>query len=207
MNRFSSAFTLIELLVVVAVIAILAAIAVPNFLEAQTRAKVSRVKADMRTIATALESYRVDGNNYPPDMQYGTFPFVERLARLTTPISYITSVPRDPFVDEGSILELTATGLQNAYAQLATPNQFIYPLTYDYAYRIQPGGIPESIGAWRNITRYPGNVLWAMRSAGPDRWPAYLATDMPGYDPTNGTVSRGNIYWTGPGVGEDAPLI
>jgi prepilin-type N-terminal cleavage/methylation domain-containing protein len=51
------AFTLIELLIVVAIIAILAAIAVPNFLEAQVRAKVSRAKADIRSLATALESY------------------------------------------------------------------------------------------------------------------------------------------------------
>ena len=58
-------FTLIELLIVVAIIAILAAIAVPNFLEAQTRSKVSRVKSDMRTIATGLESYQVDYNRYP----------------------------------------------------------------------------------------------------------------------------------------------
>jgi len=60
------AFTLIELLIVVAIIAILAAIAVPNFLEAQTRSKVSRAKADMRTLATGLESYAVDNNKYPP---------------------------------------------------------------------------------------------------------------------------------------------
>ncbi|MBN1477342.1 prepilin-type N-terminal cleavage/methylation domain-containing protein, partial [Candidatus Sumerlaeota bacterium] len=60
------AFTLIELLIVVAIIAILAAIAVPNFLEAQTRAKVSRVKADIRSVATALEAYIVDYNMYPP---------------------------------------------------------------------------------------------------------------------------------------------
>ena len=53
-------FTLIELLIVVAIIAMLAAIAVPNFLEAQARAKVARAKADLRTIATALESYSVD---------------------------------------------------------------------------------------------------------------------------------------------------
>src|SRR5690349_9257970 len=59
------AFTLIELLIVVAIIAILAAIAVPNFLEAQTRAKVSRVKSDQRSLATAIESYRVDNNEYP----------------------------------------------------------------------------------------------------------------------------------------------
>lgn len=53
-------FTLIELLIVVAIIAILAAIAVPNFLEAQTRAKVAKGVADMRTLATAIESYRID---------------------------------------------------------------------------------------------------------------------------------------------------
>ena len=61
------AFTLIELLIVVAIIAILAAIAVPNFLEAQVRSKVSRVKADMRSMRTAMEAYRVDYNRYLPD--------------------------------------------------------------------------------------------------------------------------------------------
>lgn len=60
------AFTLIELLIVVAIIAILAAIAVPNFLEAQVRSKVSRVKSDQRSFATALESYYIDNNTYPP---------------------------------------------------------------------------------------------------------------------------------------------
>ena len=58
-------FTLIELLIVVAIIAILAAIAVPNFLEAQTRSKVSRVRSDLRSYATAIESYYVDNNSYP----------------------------------------------------------------------------------------------------------------------------------------------
>jgi len=53
-------FTLIELLIVVAIIAILAAIAVPNFLEAQVRSKVARVKSDLRTLATAQEAYFVD---------------------------------------------------------------------------------------------------------------------------------------------------
>src|SRR5438067_8339679 len=93
------AFTLIELLIVVAIIAILAAIAVPNFLEAQTRAKVSRAKADLRTVATALEAYNVDTNKYPPDFGYGAIysSFLPRLAHLTSPVAYITSVPEDPF--------------------------------------------------------------------------------------------------------------
>jgi prepilin-type N-terminal cleavage/methylation domain-containing protein len=92
------AFTLIELLIVVAIIAILAAIAVPNFLEAQTRSKVSRTKSDMRSIATALESYCVDSNMYPtayPSLKW-TYNMI-CLTALTTPISYITSFPRDPF--------------------------------------------------------------------------------------------------------------
>ena len=66
-------FTLIELLIVVAIIAILAAIAIPNFLAAQIRSKVSRSKGEMRNMATALESYYVDNNQYPmpsPPLHY-----------------------------------------------------------------------------------------------------------------------------------------
>ncbi len=58
-------FTLIELLIVVAIIAILAAIAVPNFLEAQMRAKVSSVQSDLRSMTTGIESFQVENNIYP----------------------------------------------------------------------------------------------------------------------------------------------
>lgn len=107
--KHGAAFTLIELLIVVAIIAILAAIAVPNFLEAQIRAKVSRTLADMRTYATALESYYTDNNHYPPDSRdMGpdnggidfTFWFMPELS-LTTPIAYVTSYFRDPFWQDG----------------------------------------------------------------------------------------------------------
>ena len=58
-------FTLVEIMIVVAIIAILAAIAVPNFLEAQTRAKVARVVSDMRTYSTAIGTYQIDNSTYP----------------------------------------------------------------------------------------------------------------------------------------------
>lgn len=63
--KFLSAFTLIELLCVVGVIAILAAIAVPNFLEAHVRSKIARVKQDQAFIAAALEAYFCDYKMYP----------------------------------------------------------------------------------------------------------------------------------------------
>ncbi len=87
----TNAFTLIELLIVVAIIAILAAIAVPNFLEAQVRSKVSRVKADQRTIATGLELYYVDHNRYPV-MVNGGANASDALFWLTTPVSYLSSL-------------------------------------------------------------------------------------------------------------------
>src|SRR6478672_6832732 len=110
------AFTIIELLIVVAIISILAAIALPNFLEAQTRAKLARAKADMRTLATGLEVYGVDHHNNMTSVIKGktasefhsgfgpsVFHFGKddtwsaRMIRLTTPVAYISSAPRDPF--------------------------------------------------------------------------------------------------------------
>jgi general secretion pathway protein G len=61
-------FTLIELLIVVAIIGIIAAIAIPNLLNAIDRGKQKRTMADMRSIGTAIESYAVDNNFYPKGM-------------------------------------------------------------------------------------------------------------------------------------------
>jgi prepilin-type N-terminal cleavage/methylation domain-containing protein len=97
------AFTLIELLIVVAIIAILAAIAVPNFLEAQTRSKISRVKADMRSASVGIEAYIVDNGKYPCDIMHGASwtdncCWIQYVTPLTTPVAYLTSTAiRDPF--------------------------------------------------------------------------------------------------------------
>ena len=64
-NKNSKGFTLIELLIVVAIIGIIAAIAIPNLLNAIDRGKQKRTMADMRSIGTSVEAYAVDNNIYP----------------------------------------------------------------------------------------------------------------------------------------------
>ena len=63
-------FTVIELLIVIVIISIIAAIAVPNLMSANIRARVSGVKADMGSIAIALEDYKVDYGEYPKDPRF-----------------------------------------------------------------------------------------------------------------------------------------
>ena len=104
-SRHFRAFTLIELLVVVSIISILASIAVPNFLDAQLRAKRVKALAEMRSLTLAIESYAIDHNNkYPPraDRDYldpdeqlfmPQFPRqYQDISALTTPIAYISNL-------------------------------------------------------------------------------------------------------------------
>lgn len=66
MFRFKG-FTLIELLIVIAIILILISIALPNFLEAQIRAKVAQTRGNMRSIQMAMQSHIIDWGDVVPD--------------------------------------------------------------------------------------------------------------------------------------------
>jgi type II secretion system protein G len=180
-------FTLIELLIVVAIIAILAAIAVPNFLEAQTRAKVSRVKADQRSLATAIETYRIDWNRYPnTDTRY----LEERYVPMTTPTAYITSIFFDPFGDNVLLSDGQAYPAEYHVFDFIdlkdTMNSFVISTLLPLG---QMRGLPDA-------------EHWYVASQGPDRDIGAQNNEFYfTYDPTNGSISDGDIIRTGPGGG------
>ena len=185
-----SAFTLIELLIVVAIIAILAAIAVPNFLEAQTRSKVSRVKSDARSMATAVESYIVDNNRLFRTARATGETRTWIMSKMTTPIAYMTSIPRSPF-------NVNATADPNPDDRVIVlwgPDMIADPVTGAvYA------GRPVIFSPWADYsdgTTMKKTNFWVLFDVGPNQvydvttpWPS----PMTPYDATNGTVSPGDI--------------
>ena len=101
-----SAFTLIEMMIVIVVIAILLGVLLPQFRGTQDEARMQRARAELRTIATALESYYIHNSNaFPTEVQTLT-----RLITATPRV--ISSVPDDPFESAtDSSYQLSSNGL------------------------------------------------------------------------------------------------
>lgn len=198
-------FTLIELLIVVAIIAILAAIAVPNFLQAQTRAKYSRCLSDMRTMRGAVEAYAVDNNHYSRS-SWGCTPYFDKIngepvwgtftSAMTSPIQYISTIPEDVFAQKVGV---QLTDKLYAYSSLESMYFFLnelasipcpVPGSPGYVY-----GVGSRSSAMK-MSRYMGAYfLWSIGPAG-----LQMTTTGTGdefflqYDPTNGTISTGRTF-------------
>ncbi len=148
-----SGFTLIELLIVVAIIGILAAIAVPNFLNAQFRAKMARTYADLKAVQSAVAQYQMDRGWAPPDLG-GETADGKSYVPLTTPVAYLSSIDaaRDPFFSVGD-----DSGR----------------LFCDYGAPLRAGQSEDQVAI--RIKEYHGaGVTYVMVSLGPDRdtdWP------------------------------------
>lgn len=202
--RCNIAFTLIELLIVVAIISVLAAIAVPNFMEARSRAKISRVRADHRMMRLALEAYHVDAQAYPSAESNGTLKW---LRWMTTPVPYMrTTKLEDPFSAGAESRDLATLrsyrnyryygfnemGLLNADKETgelipvyATPGTM-----WVFCYVLFSHG-PDKI---RTIGAGGGTFVQSENLFYPEKFIDFI------YDPTNGTVSDGEILDAGGNV-------
>ena len=225
------AFTLIELLIVVAIIAILAAIAVPNFLEAQTRAKVARAKADMRTMTLAITAFHVDHNRYPVGtddrgkipieienhfmqsevapgasgepyafytFQTTQIPDSVQGHGLTTPLAYMTKIPNDPFA---SVDEITYS-----YREGRDGDRTGWILTSfgPDVDDLENGGKNNACGSLKaECCGRHGDISEVHALPGSGRYVLDLPQRMMelaemSYDPSNGTVSNGDLWRIGP---------
>ena len=219
-------FTLIELLIVIAIILILIAIALPNFLEAQQRAKIANVRAGMRGVGTAVEAFRTErgvllidfwedggGISSPasrrwrekfgrvgrdPAFEYQTFE--ECYFPLTSPAAYLTQLPRDPFHDPTRSVGFGADEKGSAFIYF--DNDVLNPDKDDHDHGIdyyQPNPVRQALYGVVPLKIEEFGLL----SVGPDR---IIDADRGGvirglpYSPTNGTNSLGDMVFRSSGL-------
>lgn len=208
------AFTLIELLIVVAIVAILAALALPSFLAAQTRSKVSAAMANLREVTSALEMYAVDHSAYPATRAIPTTDPLGLLADnqlrcLTTPLAYTSPTSfRDPFgvvVAQAVVMPPMSGGLQPSqtdFPVLTPPNPQRALMYYHYpslSNRLRDGRLYRNGAAAISLGPDLKDTFGAYRPFNAQTfqdWVAPLGLRSPVdtvYDPTNGTVSAGDI--------------
>jgi type II secretion system protein G len=125
MDEKEEGFTLIELLVVIIIIGILAAIAIPVFLNQRAKATESGMKSDLRTVANELETYFTDTQAYPVN---GTS-FTSTAG--TTTINTVPFKTSDPATTVTYVLDATGPSAGQAYFLTANNTKINKSWCYD----------------------------------------------------------------------------
>ncbi len=194
-SRSTRGFTLIELLIVIAIILILISIALPNFLEAQIRAKVARAKGEIKALSTAMQSYFLDFNIYPCETEADMYStkwnrFNRGHLWLTSPIKYIGSIPADPFASMAHTDTATMGGgrIQTYETGGIEPHPLNHPMGKKCL---------NCMLTWAMWSKGPSAELEGGQVVSGDN--AHIGgRDIRNYSPTNGTSSRGPILtWGG----------
>ena len=118
-------FTLIELLVVIIIIGILAAIAIPVFLNQRKKAVDTSMKSDLRTVANEEETYFTDNQNYIA------------VASANPAVVGTTNVQ----LSNGNLISVIINASGSAYCELATRAAGKQPGTQDWVYISNQGGL------------------------------------------------------------------
>ena len=118
-------FTLIELMIVVAIIGIMAAIAIPNFLKFQAKSKTSEVKMNLKAIYTAQTSFHYENNQYGDFIQINWVPMGKTLYYSYTLKSSIDPAPQasvGTIVVESNRLDIRSTKGVTGIMNFTVPN-------------------------------------------------------------------------------------
>lgn len=95
-KNFSKGFTLVELLIVIAIIGVLSALLMANFIGVRQRARDAQRKADLRQIQSALELYRSDNGSYPIGNYAALSNCTGKLGNPACTTTYMQKLPADP---------------------------------------------------------------------------------------------------------------
>lgn len=210
MSQRTRGLTLMELLVVVGIVAVLAAIAVPHFLEYQTRSKVSAARSNLRTVEHALLAYQVDNSALPssvPDVTGDPFGILadRQLAGLTSPVAYVTPAA---FVDPFGLIRSQAFSFSREllldgdfpFPELPNPKRsFLYFHYPSFAAMMGVDGLNARASSVISLGPDREDSFGLYATFPPEVFPplavqaGYLRPVDTLYDPTNGTGSPGDM--------------